>query len=151
SRHRDAAARAGAGVGVMYRARPRRRFSRTVRRRLIATMVALPLSSALVMLGCGPGGNRSVEVAESDAAGYDWSSSQSHRPDPRTLSVGVTHSQYSIDEWSHPDAAASARAVLTATASYQNQHIYGWGAGNPEPSPGQFDWSSLDRRMDLIR
>src|SRR5690606_19338400 len=59
--------------------------------------------------------------------------------------------EYSIDEWSHPEASASARAVLSATATYQNQHIYGWGAMNPEPSPGQFDWSSLDRRMELIR
>ncbi|WP_159450944.1 GH39 family glycosyl hydrolase [Micromonospora cremea] len=86
-----------------------------------------------------------------DPVGYDWSAPQGHRPDPRTLSVGVTHTQYSIDDWGGPPATVSAKAVLTATASYQNQHIFGWGAENPQPSPGRFDWSSLDRRMELIR
>ena len=33
----------------------------------------------------------------------------------------------------------------------QNQHIMGWGGGNPEPSPGEYDWESLDRRVDLMR
>ena len=87
----------------------------------------------------------------SDAAGYDWSAPQGHRPDPGTLSVGVTHTRHSIDDWGSPPAIASAKAILTATASYQNQHIFGWGTENPEPSPGRFDWSSLDRRMELIR
>lgn len=27
----------------------------------------------------------------------------------------------------------------------QNQHIMGWGAGNPEPSPGHYDFADLDR------
>ena len=27
----------------------------------------------------------------------------------------------------------------------------GWGAGNPEPSPGEYDWGSLDTRVELMR
>ncbi|MFC7762176.1 hypothetical protein ACFQY4_32160 [Catellatospora bangladeshensis] len=65
--------------------------------------------------------------------------------------MGVTHAQYSIDGWSNAEARASAKAVLTATATYQNQHIMGWGALNPQPRPGVYDWSSLDKRMALIR
>jgi hypothetical protein len=90
----------------------------------------------------------------SDAAGTagdDWSTRRGHRLDPRTLAVGVTHTQYSIDDWGHNAASASAKTVLTATATYQNQHIFGWGAQNPQPSPGRFSWSSLDRRIQLIR
>jgi hypothetical protein len=71
--------------------------------------------------------------------------------DPGALAVGVTHTQYSIDSWGNKQARASAMAVLKATATYQNQHIMGWGALNPQPKPGQFDWSSLDKRMELIR
>lgn len=87
----------------------------------------------------------------SDAVGYDWSAPQAHRPDPGILSVGVTHTRHSIDDWGSTPALVSAKAVLTATASYQNQHLFGWGTENPEPSPGRFEWSSLDRRMALIR
>jgi hypothetical protein len=87
----------------------------------------------------------------SGSDGYDLAAPQGHRPGPDTLAVGVTHTQYSIDDWGNGEASASARAVLTATATYQNQHIFGWGALNPEPRPGVFDWSSLDRRVQLIR
>ena len=27
----------------------------------------------------------------------------------------------------------------------------GFGGGNPEPSPGEYDWTSLDRRVDMMR
>ena len=33
----------------------------------------------------------------------------------------------------------------------QNQHIMGWGGGNPEPSPGEYDWGSLDTRVEMMR
>ncbi|MCO5968877.1 GH39 family glycosyl hydrolase [Actinoallomurus soli] len=61
---------------------------------------------------------------------------------------GFTHTDYSADVGPSGGTAASAiarRPVL------QNQHIMGWGAGNPEPAPGTFDFRSLDRRMDYIR
>lgn len=86
-----------------------------------------------------------------DTTSYDWSAQRVLRPNPKSLAVGVTHTQYSIDDWGDDEARASATSVLRATATYQNQHIFGWGALNPEPRPGQFDWASLDRRMQLIR
>ena len=27
----------------------------------------------------------------------------------------------------------------------------GWGGGNPEPSPGEYDWGSLDVRVETMR
>jgi hypothetical protein len=49
-----------------------------------------------------------------------------------------------------PAAVARARRLLRETATLQNQHVMGFGAGNPEP-PGRFDWSSLDARVALMR
>src|SRR6266436_1550520 len=33
---------------------------------------------------------------------------------------------------------------------YLNTFIYGWGTDNPEPAPGQYDWSSLDQRVQIM-
>ena len=63
---------------------------------------------------------------------------------------GFTHTRYSADRG---DAAARRRAVaaLSGQALPQAQAIMGWGADNPEPSPGHYDFDSLDRRIALIR
>jgi len=114
-------------------------------------IVLLMLSTLLLVVERRGAVSTTDDQDTSGSDGYDWAAPQRHLPDPRTLAVGVTHTQNSIDGWGGDEANASARAVLTATASYQNQHIFGWGALNPEPSPGVFDWSSLDRRMELIR
>ncbi|HVV11408.1 hypothetical protein [Amycolatopsis sp.] len=66
------------------------------------------------------------------------------------LLLGVTHTQYSLDSWlPAPDREAGER-ILGATPMMQNQHLMGFGVLNPEPSPGGYDWSSLDDRMALI-
>jgi hypothetical protein len=66
--------------------------------------------------------------------------------------LGLTHGQHSINPWESPEAVARARALLAShPGTFQAQHIMGWGAGNPEPIPGQHDWRSLDRRIRLIR
>ena len=44
-----------------------------------------------------------------------------------------------------------ASAILASVAQYQNQHIMGWGTLNPNPAPGEYDWSSLDARINVIR
>ena len=67
------------------------------------------------------------------------------------LALGVTHTQYSLDAWTDPTARAKGEQVLTSVATYQNQHIMGWGVNNPEPSPGVYDWSRLDERVALMR
>ncbi|MPZ15695.1 MAG: xylan 1,4-beta-xylosidase [Chloroflexi bacterium] len=65
--------------------------------------------------------------------------------------VGVTHMQYSLDPWGDPASVTQARSVLANGVRYQNQHIMGFGADNINPSPGVYDWSTLDRRIDMIR
>src|SRR2546421_9351135 len=55
------------------------------------------------------------------------------------LALGVTHPQYSPAPSGDPTAVTSGKALLAAATVYQNQSIYGWGATNPEPSPGVYD------------
>jgi hypothetical protein len=67
------------------------------------------------------------------------------------MAIGVTHTQYSADSWRPRVAADRAVDVMRDTVDIQNQALMGWGALNPEPSPGVFDWRSLDQRIGLMR
>ena len=113
---------------------------------LVGTVLVVAASIALPRNRAGAGPTSPAPTSE----GFDWSTASRPAVRPATLSIGVTHTQYSIDDWGDPAALASAKQVLAATASYQNQHIFGWGALNPEPAPRRYDWASLDRRMALI-
>jgi hypothetical protein len=66
------------------------------------------------------------------------------------LALGVTHTQYSI-EGTGPGAVAAATLLARTPGTLQNQHLMGFGARNPEPSPGVFDWTDLDRRVAKMR
>ncbi|MCK2212516.1 xylan 1,4-beta-xylosidase [Actinomadura sp. ATCC 31491] len=62
---------------------------------------------------------------------------------------GVTHTQYSAD--TEPEnVAEQARGLLGRVPMLQNQHIMGWGVGNPEPSPGQLNFRDLNRRLTFM-
>jgi hypothetical protein len=63
---------------------------------------------------------------------------------------GFTHTQFSGDV-GYPPAVASVEAGIAQVPMVQAQHIMGFGADNPEPAPGVYDFASLDRRMDFIR
>ncbi|MEO8693081.1 MAG: xylan 1,4-beta-xylosidase [Acidimicrobiales bacterium] len=67
------------------------------------------------------------------------------------LVVGWTHTQYSIDPDNSAAANDAAIDILRDLAPVQNQHIMGFGALNPEPSKGVYDWTTLDYRMNAIR
>src|SRR4051794_20301149 len=89
---------------------------------------ALAVASSLITLGSVPG-------------------SSAPRTGPPVL--GVTHTQFTADGVDAADKRA--RDYLASAPIAGNQHIMGWGALNPEPSPGVFDWSTLDHRMSLLR
>jgi hypothetical protein len=63
---------------------------------------------------------------------------------------GFTHTEVSADD-GEPDAVRSVEQALSTQPLVQVQAIMGWGAGNPEPAPGRYDFASLDRRMGFIR
>ncbi|WP_370092393.1 xylan 1,4-beta-xylosidase [Streptacidiphilus sp. MAP12-20] len=72
---------------------------------------------------------------------------------------GLTHTQYSADN-GDPTADAAAQALLAQSQSAQSQSartplaqdqaMMGWGADNPEPSPGVYDFTRLDSRIRMI-
>ncbi|AVH61551.1 MULTISPECIES: GH39 family glycosyl hydrolase [Streptomyces] len=63
---------------------------------------------------------------------------------------GFTHTQFSADEGAEP-ATERVEGLLQKRSLPQIQHIMGWGAGNPEPSKGRYDFSDMDRRIDFVR
>lgn len=65
------------------------------------------------------------------------------------LQLGITHAQHTVDA-AAPEAAEKSKRLLAQVAVYHNQHIMGWGADNPNPAPGVYDFRSLDARLALI-
>ncbi|MCG5212698.1 GH39 family glycosyl hydrolase [Streptosporangium soli] len=63
---------------------------------------------------------------------------------------GVTHTQFSADNEHDEVIVAAAAHILDREPLIQNQHIMGWGADNPEPAPGRYDFRSLDRRVKFM-
>ncbi|WP_046728974.1 GH39 family glycosyl hydrolase [Streptomyces humi] len=64
---------------------------------------------------------------------------------------GFTHTQYSADEGS-ATATERVEGLLAKDAGLpQNQAVMGWGADNPEPVKGRYDFGALDRRVDFMR
>ncbi|MEV7073459.1 xylan 1,4-beta-xylosidase [Streptomyces sp. NPDC093990] len=74
-------------------------------------------------------------------------------PDADTPEVGwgFTHTQFSADEGSASATDRVRQRIEDAGGLPQNQHIMGWGADNPEPVKGRYDFEDLDRRVDFMR
>lgn len=64
---------------------------------------------------------------------------------------GFTHTQFSGDHGDPQGVAAARLAIGVRPAMVQNQHIMGWGVGNPNPAPGVHDFADLDNRIGFIR
>ncbi|MEV8551903.1 xylan 1,4-beta-xylosidase [Streptomyces glaucescens] len=63
---------------------------------------------------------------------------------------GFTHTRFSADAGS-PRAVARVEERLRGARLPQNQHIMGWGADNPEPAKGRYDFAALDQRVRFMR
>jgi hypothetical protein len=64
---------------------------------------------------------------------------------------GFTHTQFSADEGSPAAVERVERRLRDAGGLPQNQHLMGWGADNPEPVEGRYDFAAMDRRVDFMR
>lgn len=63
---------------------------------------------------------------------------------------GFTHTQFSADVGSGT-AVERVEERLGERPLPQIQHIMGWGADNPEPVEGRYDFEEMDRRIDFVR
>lgn len=60
--------------------------------------------------------------------------------------TGVTRTQFD-----QGPMTPAGHQLMGQALDIQNVFIYGWGTDNPEPSQGQYDWSSLDARVEDIQ
>eukprot|EP00045_Choanoeca_perplexa_P004752 m.40448 g.40448 ORF g.40448 m.40448 type:complete len:364 (-) comp12742_c0_seq16:1548-2639(-) len=68
-----------------------------------------------------------------------------------SFEIGVTHTHHDLAPWGNADSVARAKLLLSQRViRHQNQHIMGFGAMNPEPAPGYYNWSSLDERIAVM-
>jgi len=109
---------------------------------------ALALVLTLINTLPGDGGSKAGTTRDGDKVhGTPAVPPEETGPD---VGWGFTHTQFSADEGSSA-ATERAEALLSQTALPQNEHIMGWGAGNPEPVKGLYDFGDMDRRIDFIR
>ena len=79
------------------------------------------------------------------------------QPVPRDIGMAVGGLPEEVQRFRPPalflegEAVAGGLArVLRQVPMLQNQHIMGFGADNPEPSPGRYEWRTLDSRVTLM-
>ncbi|MFJ9041341.1 xylan 1,4-beta-xylosidase [Streptomyces sp. NPDC102406] len=111
------------------------------------------LALVLTLFGTLPGGDgRDGGTAGTTPGGdtvYGTPTEPSRTPGSE-VGWGFTHTEHSADEGS---AAATERVekLLGDRTLPQNEAIMGWGADNPEPVKGRYDFDALDSRMEFIR
>ncbi|MFJ2817700.1 xylan 1,4-beta-xylosidase [Streptomyces sp. NPDC087294] len=64
---------------------------------------------------------------------------------------GFTHTQYSADDGDDAATARVEQRVKGVGGLPQDQAMMGWGADNPEPVKGRYDFGAMDQRVDFIR
>ncbi len=67
-----------------------------------------------------------------------------------SLKLGVTYMKNTLDSWGDGPSITRGTNLLKGAVVYHNQHIFGFGADNPNPRPGVFEWTSLDDRVSLM-
>ncbi|MFE9021508.1 xylan 1,4-beta-xylosidase [Streptomyces sp. NPDC007808] len=112
---------------------------------------AAALALLVTLLSTLPGNGTSTAGTTRD--GDKVHGSPTAAPDATNPEVGwgFTHTRFSADEG---DSAAVERVegrLADAGGLPQIQHVMGWGADNPEPVEGRYDFEAMDSRIDFIR
>lgn len=109
---------------------------------------ALALVVTLLNTLPGNGGSTAGTTRDGDKVhGTPVTPSKDTGPD---VGWGFTHTQFSADEGSK-SAVERVEERLGEQPLPQIQHIMGWGADNPEPVKGRYDFEEMDRRIDFVR
>lgn len=121
-------------------------------RELLVAALAVAAVCLAACAGAAPPPAASVATSATTAlSGGDFTWQKQGGP----LDLGVTHTQSSLDPEEPAAARQSGEQILRDAdadgGGWQNVHLMGFGTLNPEPSPGQYDWASLDTRMQLVK
>ncbi|MFD4569303.1 xylan 1,4-beta-xylosidase [Streptomyces sp. NPDC058467] len=111
-------------------------------------VAALALVVTLLNTLAGDGGSTAGTTRDGDKV-HGTPVTPPETPQP-AVGWGFTHTQFSADEGSGA-ATQRVEGLLEKQSLPQIQHIMGWGAGNPEPSKGRYDFSEMDSRIDFMR
>jgi hypothetical protein len=109
--------------------------------RVIRFAIILLCIAAGFAIQHGRGASRGISLVSASGTGQPYPG----------LALGATHTQYDADVWNPAPAVARAKRVLADATDMQAQDIMGWGVNNPEPSPGVYDFASLDERVALMQ
>jgi hypothetical protein len=128
------------------------RLAASGRRGFTALLVVGVVALALLLSMCGGDKQRSGTGTDT-ATGIHAPSGTGSTPAGKAtaeLGFGLTHTEFSADH-GETYAKQAADKLLAQQSLPQDQAIMGWGADNPEPSPGAYDFGELDDRVQLIR
>ncbi|MFJ4953318.1 xylan 1,4-beta-xylosidase [Streptomyces sp. NPDC088760] len=128
-------------------------FSGARRWRLTALLGtgAAALALVVTLIGTLPGGGGSTAGTSPDGDKvHGTPATLPARPEPY-VGWGFTHTRYSADEGSGAAVGRVERLLARGGGLPQDQAIMGWGADNPEPVKGRYDFGALDRRIDFVR
>ncbi|MET8245368.1 xylan 1,4-beta-xylosidase [Streptomyces sp. NPDC005202] len=108
------------------------------------------LALVVTLINTLPGGGSTAGTSRDGDKVHGTPATPPHQSEPY-LGWGFTHTQFSADEGSGA-ATDRVEGLLDQSAGLpQNQHIMGWGADNPEPVKGRYDFGAMDRRIDFVR
>jgi hypothetical protein len=113
-------------------------------------LAAILAALAVALVAC-TGTGEPPSVSEQTLRAIESDNTFAWQPQAAQLDLGVTHTQSTLDP-DEPDEARRRGVDILAdhSAIWQNVHLMGFGTTNPEPSPGDYDWSTLDQRMKLV-
>ncbi|MFJ4203365.1 xylan 1,4-beta-xylosidase [Streptomyces sviceus] len=112
---------------------------------------AVALALVVTLLNTLPGGGAGTDGTSRNGDRVHGTPTTTPDADTPDVGWGFTHTQFSADEGSSAATERVGQRIEDAGGLPQNQHIMGWGAANPEPVKGRYDFDDLDRRIDFVR
>ncbi|MEU6552412.1 xylan 1,4-beta-xylosidase [Streptomyces sp. NPDC046915] len=125
-------------------------YSRRWRLTALLGVGVAALALVVSLINTLPGSGSTVGTSRDGDKVHGTPATPAQRPEPY-VGWGFTHTQYSADEGSGAATKRVAARLSEKGGLPQNQHIMGWGADNPEPVKGRYDFTAMDRRIDFVR
>ncbi|MDX2595617.1 xylan 1,4-beta-xylosidase [Streptomyces sp. WI03-4A] len=112
---------------------------------------AAALALVVTLLNTLPGSGPSTAGTSRDGDKVHGTPATPPGPPRPEVGWGFTHTQYSADDGSGTAVGRVERLLAGDGGLPQDQALMGWGADNPEPVKGRYDFGAMDRRIDFIR